>query len=429
MKPIQEQEEVTSNDSGFDELQCSESLSVSPTFHIQSSSLSIMEHHPHQHLQPPPPRQQQPEERSPLVESGRLTYYSEMRKRKVLYTPVRELGAGAFGTVYRCVDSESPDAVAIKYIRIHDAVDGIPQWALREIALLRRCSSRHPNIISLLDMHCRLIDGKRCDIHLILEFCDMDLKQYIGAVTQRNGLVGLESKLIKELMYQMLQGLDFLHVIAVAHRDIKPQNVLMKKGVIKIADFGLGKVMFERAPVSLEVVTLHYRPPEVLLNVNYSLAVDIWSIGCIFAEMCNNKVLLSGDSELNQLKIIFSVLGIPKQEDWPQNCSVGREFFLGSADRSAGFFDDFSNHVGMLGVDLLKNMLKFNPAQRHSTFSALRHDYFKGHISSVVYMEDPPTPALSHFGLVERGQISPTPPSTKLTNSPPSDLCRQMRGL
>ncbi|GAU88797.1 hypothetical protein RvY_01431 [Ramazzottius varieornatus] len=328
--------------------------------------------------------------RSPLVDKGALTYFSNFRRREVRYNSCKELGSGAFGTVYKCreIDDEAAETVAIKYIRITDAVDGIPQWALREIALLRRCSSRHPNIVSLVDMYCRHVD-RRCDIHLVLEYCDMDLKEYIRSVSRNNGVPGLPPGQIKEVLYQMLRGLDFLHILAVAHRDIKPQNVLVKNGIVKIADFGLGKIMFEKAAVSLEVVTLHYRPPEVLLNVNYSLAVDIWSIGCIFGELCDNRVMLGGSCEMEQLKTIFRFLGLPQESDWPGSCAVTRDFFRALDDCSRGFLERYQKHIGDRGLDLLKRMLRFNPGHRVTSYDALKHNYFEGHISPVPYDTEP----------------------------------------
>ncbi|XP_055348526.1 cyclin-dependent kinase 5-like [Paramacrobiotus metropolitanus] len=318
-------------------------------------------------------------------------------RRSAKYEQLRRLGAGAFGVVYQCQNKENHEIVAIKYIKIRDAGDGIPQWALREISLLRRCSSRHPNIISLLDMNYYCTGGreKDCHIHLVLEFCDMDLKKFIRSRASQSRHPGLTPGLVKDILYQILKGLDFLHTMAVAHRDIKPQNILIKNAVVKIADFGLGKVMMDRKPVSLEVVTLHYRPPEVLLSANYSFAVDIWSVGCMFAEMCNNEVLLAGESEISQLKSIFSVLGLPMKADWPANCSLGLEAFAAMPPSSMATLDKFVPFVGFQGVDLMKNMLLFNPTKRITSHDALVHAYFERHISTVTYpsIVPPPRPA------------------------------------
>lgn len=164
----------------------------------------------------------------------------------------------------------------------------------------------------------RLFDVILCDnfLYLVFEYMNQDLKKLLDHTPSE----GLPSKLIKSYLWQLLNGISYCHMNRVLHRDMKPQNLLIdKNGYIKIADFGLARVF--TLPMRIfthEVVTLWYRSPEILLGTNYyGPSIDLWSIGCIFAEMSNKKPLFSGDSEIDQLYRIFRTLGTPDLSTWP----------------------------------------------------------------------------------------------------------------
>lgn len=157
---------------------------------------------------------------------------------------------------------------------------------------------KHQNIVSLLE-----IIMEESKLYLIFEFLCMDLKKFLD-----NTEGDVDPKLVKSYLYQINEALLFCHQRRVIHRDLKPQNLLINEsGLIKIADFGLGRTF--GIPVRVfthEVVTLWYRAPEVLLGAaRYSCPVDVWSVGCIFAEMATKKPLFQGDSEIDQLFRIF----------------------------------------------------------------------------------------------------------------------------
>ncbi|XP_022256878.1 cyclin-dependent kinase 1 [Limulus polyphemus] len=214
------------------------------------------------------------------------------------YTKIEKIGEGTYGVVYKGKNKKTGQLVALKKIRLESEDEGVPSTAIREISLLKEL--KHPNIVCLQDV---LMQENR--LYLVFEFLSMDLKKYLDNIPSGQFM---DKKLVKSYLYQIIQAILFCHQRRVLHRDLKPQNLLIdQKGVIKIADFGLARAF--GIPVRVythEVVTLWYRAPEVLLgSPRYSTPVDVWSIGCIFAEMANKKPLFHGDSEIDQLFRIF----------------------------------------------------------------------------------------------------------------------------
>ena len=176
-------------------------------------------------------------------------------------------------------------------------------------------------------------------------------------------------------MYQIMRGVDFLHSNRIVHRDLKPQNILISNsGEVKLADFGLARIYEQMQTLSTVVVTLWYRSPEVLLKSSYASSVDIWSCGCIFAELHTRKPLFPGTSEVDQLSKIFKILGSPPIDQWPAEVSLSWKFF---ADNRKTPFNQIIPEIEDDAQGLLESMLTFDPAKRSSATQILENDYFK----------------------------------------------------
>ncbi|VDM19972.1 unnamed protein product [Wuchereria bancrofti] len=214
-----------------------------------------------------------------------------------------------YGTVFKAKNCNTQEIVAMKCVRLDDDDEGVPSSALREICLLKEL--KHQNIVRLYDV----VHSER-KLTLVFEYCDQDLKKYFDSCSGE-----IDQQIVKSLMQQLLCGLAFCHSHNVLHRDLKPQNLLINTNMqLKLADFGLARAF--GIPVrcySAEVVTLWYRPPDVLFGAKlYNTSIDMWSAGCIFAEISNaGRPLFPGADVDDQLKRIFKMLGTPTDATWP----------------------------------------------------------------------------------------------------------------
>jgi len=280
---------------------------------------------------------------------------------------LEKLGEGTYGVVYKARDVNTGDTLALKKIRLDAEDEGIPSTAIREISLLKQL--QHPNIVRLYDVI--LTDQK---LTLVFEFLDQDLKKYLDSFGDR----GLDAGTTKSFLWQLLQGICHCHENRVLHRDLKPQNLLInREGELKLADFGLARSF--GIPVrsyTHEVVTLWYRSPEVLLGSrHYSTPIDLWSVGCIFAEIASGRPFFPGRNDKDQLLRIFKVLGTPTLDDWPgmaelpqyqQNYTVYKRQNLGKIIP-----------LNQTGIDLLEAFLQYDPDKRITAEKAIEHPYFK----------------------------------------------------
>lgn len=285
------------------------------------------------------------------------------------FAKLEKIGEGTYGVVFKGRNKLTGDLVAMKKIRLESEEEGVPSTAIREISLLKEL--QHPNIVRLLEV---IMQENR--LYLIFEFLTMDLKKYLDTSIPSGEM--MDPQLVKSYTFQILQGILFCHQRRVLHRDLKPQNLLIdKSGAIKIADFGLARAF--GIPVRVythEVVTLWYRSPEILLGANkYSCPVDIWSIGCIFAEMANKKPLFQGDSEIDELFRIFRVLRTPTEEIWPGVTQLP-DFKATFPAWTTKSLRTSAKNLGDEGYDLLDKMLEYDPQKRISAKMAIQHPYF-----------------------------------------------------
>jgi len=285
------------------------------------------------------------------------------------YEKVEKIGEGTYGVVYKARDRLTNEMIALKKIRLEQEDEGVPSTAIREISLLKEM--QHGNIVRLQDV---VHSEKR--IYLVFEYLDLDLKKHMDSCPD----LAKDPRLVKTFLYQILRGIAYCHSHRVLHRDLKPQNLLIDRRTnsLKLADFGLARAF--GIPVRTfthEVVTLWYRAPEILLGSRqYSTPVDVWSVGCIFAEMVNQRPLFPGDSEIDELFKIFRVLGTPNEDTWPGVTSLP-DFKSAFPKWPPKDLATVVPNLEQAGIDLLSKMLRLEPSKRITARQALEHEYFK----------------------------------------------------
>ena len=289
-----------------------------------------------------------------------------MNSSQSRYEDLEKLGEGTYGVVFKARDTVTNEIVAMKVMRLEQEEEGVSSTTLRELTILRIMN--HCNIVAMKN-----ISLKENSLTLVFEHLDFDMRKLLRMTKKP-----LKTNLQRSYAFQLLSGLYFLHTHRVIHRDIKPDNLLLdKQGHLKICDFGLAR--FFTVPLrnfTEGVVTLWYRPPEVLLhNDFYDLSVDIWSAGCVMAEMARGIPLFSGDSEIDMVHKIFQVFGTPSPEEVEmfhdlKNQKIESFSYQGVSLASQVESDD------IWFVDLLSKMLCIDPTKRITAKEALQHPYF-----------------------------------------------------
>lgn len=285
------------------------------------------------------------------------------------YIKLDQLGEGSYATVYKGISNLNNKIVALKEIRLLED-EGTPFTAIREASLLK--DLRHANIVTLHD----IIHTKET-LTFVFEFVNTDLSQYM----ERHG-GGLHPRNVKLFLFQLLRGLAYIHDKRVLHRDLKPQNLLISEiGELKLADFGLARAKSVPSHTfSHEVVTLWYRPPDVLLgSTEYSTSLDMWGVGCIFIEMIIGVAIFPGIKDASdQLDKIWKVLGTPTEETW-EGVSRYPNFKSGMYGRykGQGLLKAFPKLQEIQqGESLASHLLQVQPQRRLLSKSAIRHQYF-----------------------------------------------------
>ncbi|CBY07129.1 unnamed protein product [Oikopleura dioica] len=288
------------------------------------------------------------------------------------------LGEGTYAVVYKGTSSLTSHKVALKEIRL-DEEEGYSCTTIREISLLR--GLKQSNIITLHD----IVHTKNM-ITLVFEYSDCDLKWYMEHVK----IVDMND--VRIFLFQMLRGLSYCHARRILHRDLKPQNLLInKKGELKLADFGLARAKsIPTKTYSNEVVTLWYRPPDVLLgSIEYTTSIDMWGVGCIYYEMVAGKPLFPGSTPDDQLEKIFKILGSPTEATWPE--AKGLASYKTRKGTKIYPGEDISPMVSRLdrhGRNLLHKFLAYETTKRIGAKSAMQHPFFKVLGSEIHLLKD-----------------------------------------
>uniref|UniRef100_T1J966 cyclin-dependent kinase n=1 Tax=Strigamia maritima TaxID=126957 RepID=T1J966_STRMM len=284
------------------------------------------------------------------------------------YEKLSKIGEGSYGVVFKCRNRETGQLVAIKKFVESEDDPLIKKIALREIRLLKQF--KHVNLVNLIEVFRR-----KKKLHLVFEYCDHTVLNELEKFPK-----GVPEPLTKRIVWQTLQAVNFCHQHNCIHRDVKPENILItKEGVIKLCDFGFARILTPGENYTDYVATRWYRAPELLVgDTQYGPPVDVWAIGCVFAELIRGEALWPGKSDVDQLYLIRKTVGdfIPKH----MQIFKANEFFVGMTIPEPEIRESLDmkmpKSVDDMAMDILKKCLDKDPAKRSTCQELLQHPYF-----------------------------------------------------
>lgn len=343
------------------------------------------------------------------IDDGLPPYYPGIQGCRSVeeFQCLNRIEEGTYGVVYRAKDKRSDTIVALKKLKMEKEKEGFPITSLREINTLLK--GQHPNIVTVRE----IVVGSNMDkIFIVMDYVEHDLKSLMETMKHKKQ-VFLPGE-VKCLTQQLLKAVAHLHDNWILHRDLKTSNLLLShKGILKVGDFGLAREYGSplKAYTSV-VVTLWYRAPELLLcSKEYSTPIDIWSVGCIFAEFLAMTALFPGKSEVDQLNRIFKDLGTPNERIWPGYSELPAVLRMTFTEYPvSNLRKKFSHLTSELGMSLLQGLLTYDPKQRLTADQALKAHYFKEQPLPIDPAMFPTWPAKSELGSWKQ-TASPKPPS------------------
>ncbi|XP_059048123.1 cyclin-dependent kinase-like 4 [Achroia grisella] len=313
------------------------------------------------------------------------------------YEKLAKLGEGSYGLVYKCRNRDTGEIVAVKKFVENEDDPLIRKIALREIRMLKNL--KHPNLVNLIEVFRR----KR-KLHLVFEYCDHtvlhELEKYPA---------GCPELLSKQIIWQTLQGVAYCHRHNCIHRDVKPENILLtSEGVVKLCDFGFARMISPGESYTDYVATRWYRAPELLVgDTMYSTPVDVWAIGCVFAELLSSEAMWPGKSDLDQLYLIRKTLG----DLLPRHMTIFSQntFFQGMALPEPTTLEPLEKKIPQryahneLVVDFLKKCLDKDPMMRWTCEQLLRHPIFENFLFTVPHSDH------EEYEKARRAQVQSSP--------------------
>ena len=292
------------------------------------------------------------------------------------YKIIRQIGDGTYGNVFEAINTETNERVAIKKLKnkINSWNECIEQ---NEVRVLRKLNNE--NLVKLMEV----IREQNSDVSYIFEYCDCNLYDLIQKNRKQN--IFLSEPKIRNIIYQVTCGINYLHSQGIMHRDLKPENVLINisKNSVKIADFGTAKEIpkYSNGCSTDYVCTRWYRAPEcVLKSTNYNEKIDIWAIGCIMAELYNLKPFFPGIDEFDQINKICKILGTPEYNDWPEGYMMMQKLNLRFQNYDKENLKNVVYGASDDAINFLEKIFKYDPNKRPSAMELLNHPYFNNNV-------------------------------------------------